>query len=223
MVVDKRHDHSFRVPRPDLSDKLRDEQRLQRLPQGQDLLHGRPRRSKAGSGLSGKGCRTTARPSMRRGTTAPARRSCLPPSPRTPTRRPSPAPARSPSSRLRLSGECRPGAEGPLRSRPDGAHRRARHARRRAAGSALAVRLAAPLRSDPRRAHAGGVAARGRRRRSTVGEPIASGSTARRRSFIAAQALNADRPEARATLGSFYARRGETAEAEAEYQGGAAA
>jgi predicted CXXCH cytochrome family protein len=36
--------------------------------------------------------------------------------------------------------------------------------------------------------------------------------------FIAAQRLNADRPEARATLGSFYARRGLTADAETEYK-----
>jgi predicted CXXCH cytochrome family protein len=36
--------------------------------------------------------------------------------------------------------------------------------------------------------------------------------------FIAAQRVNADRPEARTTLGSFYARRGLTAEAEAEYK-----
>ncbi len=36
--------------------------------------------------------------------------------------------------------------------------------------------------------------------------------------FIAAQRLNADRPEARLTLGSFFARRGETAQAEAEYK-----
>src|SRR5215831_19368338 len=36
--------------------------------------------------------------------------------------------------------------------------------------------------------------------------------------FVAAQRLNADRPEARATLGNFYARRGLTTEAEAEYQ-----
>jgi Flp pilus assembly protein TadD len=35
--------------------------------------------------------------------------------------------------------------------------------------------------------------------------------------FIAAQRLNADRPESRATLGSFYARRGQSAEAEGEY------
>ncbi len=36
--------------------------------------------------------------------------------------------------------------------------------------------------------------------------------------FVAAQTLNADRPEARLTLGSFYARQGRTAEAEAEYK-----
>jgi tetratricopeptide (TPR) repeat protein len=36
--------------------------------------------------------------------------------------------------------------------------------------------------------------------------------------FIAAQRLNADRPEARATLGNFYARRRQTGEAEAEYK-----
>jgi predicted CXXCH cytochrome family protein len=36
--------------------------------------------------------------------------------------------------------------------------------------------------------------------------------------FIAAQGLNADRPEARSTLGNFYARRGLTADAESEYK-----
>jgi tetratricopeptide (TPR) repeat protein len=36
--------------------------------------------------------------------------------------------------------------------------------------------------------------------------------------FIAAQRLNADRPEARSTLGNFFARRGRPAEAEVEYQ-----
>ncbi len=36
--------------------------------------------------------------------------------------------------------------------------------------------------------------------------------------FIAAQKLNADRPEARTTLGNFYARRGRRSEAETEYQ-----
>ena len=36
--------------------------------------------------------------------------------------------------------------------------------------------------------------------------------------FVSAQRLNADRPEARATLGNFYARRGLTTDAEAEYK-----
>jgi predicted CXXCH cytochrome family protein len=36
--------------------------------------------------------------------------------------------------------------------------------------------------------------------------------------FVAAQRLNADRPEARATLGNFYARRGLTTDAETEYK-----
>jgi Flp pilus assembly protein TadD len=36
--------------------------------------------------------------------------------------------------------------------------------------------------------------------------------------FIAAQQLNADRPESRATLGNFYVRRGLTSDAEKEYQ-----
>jgi Flp pilus assembly protein TadD len=36
--------------------------------------------------------------------------------------------------------------------------------------------------------------------------------------FIAAQRLNADRPEARSTLGRFYAQRGRSADAEAEYK-----
>jgi predicted CXXCH cytochrome family protein len=36
--------------------------------------------------------------------------------------------------------------------------------------------------------------------------------------FVAAQKFNADRPEARSTLGAFYARRGRTGEAEAEYR-----
>src|SRR5262249_21746633 len=36
--------------------------------------------------------------------------------------------------------------------------------------------------------------------------------------FVAAQRFNADRPEARSTLGNFYARRGLSADAEAEYK-----
>ena len=38
--------------------------------------------------------------------------------------------------------------------------------------------------------------------------------------FVAAQRLNADRPESRSALGNFYARRGHAADAEAEYKAG---
>jgi len=54
----------------------------------------------------------------------------------------------------------------------------------------------------------------------TANQPAADREKFERASaeFIAAQRLNADRPEARTTLGSFYARRGLVAEAEAEYK-----
>ena len=42
MVVDRRHDHSFRIPRPDLSAQARHAQCLQRLPRRQDRRNGRP-------------------------------------------------------------------------------------------------------------------------------------------------------------------------------------
>lgn len=79
--------------------------------------------------------------------------------------------------------------------------------------------LAAPLLSDPVRgvrikaAQAlAGVAATGR----SAAERAAFDAAAAE--FIAAQRLNADRPEARVTLGNFYARRGQVADAEAEFK-----
>ena len=60
-----------------------------------------------------------------------------------------------------------------------------------------------------------------------AGVPIANQPAADREAFehaaaefVAAQRFNADRPEARATLANFYARRGLTAEAESEYKAG---
>jgi predicted CXXCH cytochrome family protein len=79
--------------------------------------------------------------------------------------------------------------------------------------------LVAPLLSDP---------VRGVRTRAallltavpTARQPIADRAPFERAAaeFIAARSLNADRPEERATLASFYARRGRTVEAEAEYK-----
>ena len=79
--------------------------------------------------------------------------------------------------------------------------------------------LAAPLLSDPVR----GVRIRTADLLAAI--PLASQPATDRVAFaraadefVAAQRLNADRPEARLTLGSFYQRTGRTAEAEAEYK-----
>jgi len=79
--------------------------------------------------------------------------------------------------------------------------------------------LVSPLLSDPNR----GVRIRAAALLAAV--PTASQPAADRErferaaaEFIAAQRLNADRPQARSTLGNFYARRGLATEAEAEYK-----
>ena len=79
--------------------------------------------------------------------------------------------------------------------------------------------LAAPLLSDPVR----GVRVRAADLLAVVPptrQPAADRQAFDRaaQEFVAAQKLNADRPEALLTLGSFYARTGRTAEAEAEYR-----
>src|SRR5258707_364985 len=79
--------------------------------------------------------------------------------------------------------------------------------------------LASPLLADPIR----GVRIRAV---STLGDvPPARLSAADRQrfdraaeEFVAAQQFNADRPEARTTLGAFYARRGRSSDAESEYK-----
>jgi predicted CXXCH cytochrome family protein len=79
--------------------------------------------------------------------------------------------------------------------------------------------LVSPLLSDPSR----GVRIRAVSVLAAV--PVASQATSDRAAFeraeaefVAAQRLNADRPEARSTLGNFYARRGLTTDAESEYK-----
>jgi predicted CXXCH cytochrome family protein len=79
--------------------------------------------------------------------------------------------------------------------------------------------LAAPLLSDPVRGvriRAADLLAAVPSTRQPASDRAAFDRAAQE--FVAAQALNADRPEARLTLGSFRARRGETAEAEAQYK-----
>ena len=83
----------------------------------------------------------------------------------------------------------------------------------------LAPRSAAALRSQPRRAHQGRFSA-GPSPSGTANQPTADREKFARAAaeFIAAQRLNADRPESRSTLGSFFAKRGDATDAEVEYK-----
>ena len=183
--------------------------------------HGRPPRSRAGSGRTGRACRTTPRPSMRPGHDAADAAALLAAVAADRQRAGLRARRRAcASSRRSLSpanvGLARTGLRG---SRPDGAHRRARHARRRAAGSALAAGLAAAVRSDPRRAHPRGLAARRRADREPAcradRETLrARGGRVHRRAAVECRPA---RKRARRSA-IFYARRGQTAEAEAEFK-----
>jgi predicted CXXCH cytochrome family protein len=81
--------------------------------------------------------------------------------------------------------------------------------------------LVSPLLSDPSR----GVRVRAVSVLATVptaNQPVSDRAAFERAAaeFIAAQRFNADRPESRSTLGNFYARRGLTADAENEYRAG---
>ena len=77
MVVDRRHDHSFRIPRPDLSVTLQHAQCLQRLPLRQvDRMGGRRHRD-AGTAPTAKASRTTLRVCMQRGPGGQMRRPYL--------------------------------------------------------------------------------------------------------------------------------------------------
>ena len=77
MVIDKRHDHSFRVPRPDLSTKLGTNNAC-------TDCHKHKSSDWAAAAIAGwfgpdrEGCRPTARRSTRPGTTRPRRGNCSP-------------------------------------------------------------------------------------------------------------------------------------------------
>ena len=208
MIVDPRHDHTFRIPRPDLSVKLG-------TPNACNDCHARQVRAMG----------------RRRG------RGLVRPRPqgfpelwdRVPCRMDRPGRRRSASCR-RCGGSQRAG--GCARQRADRAwsapFAREHRARRGAGlpiptrwyGSARSTcwriyrppssgRWSSPLLSDPVR----GVRIRAASLLAAVPTasqppPIASASISAAKEFVAAQRSNADRPEARATLGNFLARRG---------------
>ena len=94
MVVDRRHDHSFRIPRPDLSVKLGTPNACNDCHADKPPAMGGGGDRGLASGRAGRACRTMPRRSMPRGRTRRMRPRCLRPWRRTATRRRSRARAR---------------------------------------------------------------------------------------------------------------------------------
>jgi predicted CXXCH cytochrome family protein len=217
MVIDRRHDHGFRVPRPDLSTRLG-------TPNACNDCHADKPAAWAAAAVEGwygparKGFQQYAaafhaawsdRPDAAALLAAVASDGGAPAYVRATALSelaPHPSPANVALARTGLSD-------------PDPMVRIAALDFLETMPAAQAWPLAAPLLTD---------AVRGVRIRAvsllagvaTANQPPADRERFERAAaeFIAAQRLNADRPEARATLGNFYARRGLTAEAEAEYK-----
>ena len=207
MVVDRRHDHSFRIPRPDLSVRLG-------TPNACNDCHADKSARWAAAAIESwhgpdrKGFQKYAQAFHAAWTD---RRTPRRFSPRWLSDRKAPAFARAERSDRACLAGCRRGtsisraAALPIPIRWCGsAHSTCW---KLAACAALAAGLAAYFRIPVRGVRSARVAARG--------VPAANQPAADRErfehaaeEFIAAQRLNADRPEARATLGNFYARRG---------------
>jgi predicted CXXCH cytochrome family protein len=217
MVVDRRHDHSFRVPRPDVSAKLatpnacndcHSDQSADWAASAVERWHGPNRKGLQNYAEAFQAAwaeRSDAATLLRnvaadRHVPAFARASALT------ELRPHVSPSNANLARAGLSDPdpmVRIGALAMLEDMP---------------GNQLWP-LVAPLLSDSNR----GVrinAAMLLAGVPTLNQPPADRERFERAAaeFVAAQRLNADRPEARSTLGHFYARRGLAAEAEAEYR-----
>jgi predicted CXXCH cytochrome family protein len=217
MVIDRRHDHSFRIPRPDLSAKLgtpnvcndcHADKPAQWAADAIEGWHGSKRKGwqnyaaafHAAWGEQADAAALLAVVAADRNTPAFARASALA------ELAPYVSPTNVKVARIALSDAdpmVRIGALDMLANVPP----------------AQFWSLAAPLLSDSSR----GVRIRAASLLAAVpsaNQPAADRGAFDRAAaeFIAAQRLNADRPEARATLGNFYARRGQTRDAEAEYK-----
>jgi predicted CXXCH cytochrome family protein len=217
MVVDRRHDHSFRVPRPDLSAQLG-------TPNACNDCHGDKTAEWAASaierwhGPNRKGLQNYAEAFHAawagRGDAA-ALLAQVAADPK------APAFVRA-SAMTELAPWLSPANIGLARaglSDPDPMVRIGALDMLANVSAAQLWPLVSPLLSDSNR----GVRSRAAALLAAV--PTASQPAADRErfedaatEFIAAQRLNADRPQARSTLGNFYARRGLATEAEAEYR-----
>jgi len=76
IVVDRRHDHSFRVPRPDLSARLGTPNACTTAMRT-NRRNGRRPRSRPGTERTAKAGRNTPKPSIRLGPAKPMQRPCL--------------------------------------------------------------------------------------------------------------------------------------------------
>src|SRR5499426_751407 len=217
MVVDRRHDHSFRIPRPDLSVKLgtpnacngchRDKSK-EWAALAVERWHGPNRKGlqsyaeafHAAWGNKADAATLLAAVAADRNAPAFARAGAL-----------SELGTRAPSANIEL-------IRGGL-SDPDPMVRIAALDMLAALPSMRAWQLAAPLLSDSNR----GVRIRAVSLLAavpTASQPVADRERFERAAaeFVAAQRLNADRPQARSELGTFFARRNLAADAEAEYR-----
>jgi predicted CXXCH cytochrome family protein len=217
MVVDRRHDHSFRVPRPDLSVKLGTPNACN------DCHRDKPPAWAAAAietwhGPSRKGLQTYAE-AFHAAWTDQANAAAL--LAVAASDRNTPAFARA-SALSELGPRVSPSNVGLARTGlldPDPMVRIGALDMLQSMPSAQLWPLVSPLLSDSNR----GVRIRAAALLAAV--PTASQPPADRErferaaaEFIAAQRINADRPEARSTLGNFLARRGLPADAEAEYK-----
>ena len=206
----RRHDHSFRIPRPDLSAKLGTPNACNACHADKIGAMGGRTPSSAGMAPTARASRTTRRPSM------------------------PPGPDQADAADAACGGSGRPRHAG---LRPRRRARRARvpsfageHRSRAQRASPIPIRwsasarstcwtafrraqlwpMASPLLADPVRGVR--ISARrppcGRSAREPARAPTAQRFDRAAAEFVAAQQLNADRPEGRATLGNFLARRG---------------
>ena len=217
MVVDTRHDHSFRVPRPDLSTKLE-------TPNACNGCHKDKSAEWAASAIEGwhgpsrKGFQNYAAAFHAAWTDQPDAASLLA---AVAADRNAPAFARS-SALTELGSRVSPSNINVARnglSDPDPMVRIGALDMLEGVPGTQLWPIVSPLLSD---------SSRGVRMRAaallaevpTASQPPADRERFERAAaeFVAAQRLNADRPEARAALGNFYARRGLTTDGETEYK-----
>jgi len=217
MVVDPRHDHSLRVPRPDLSVEIGTPNACTQCHTERSAAWARDR-LRAWYGHDAAGYQTYAR-TLHAGRTGSAEAAALLSQLATDTAQPGIARATALQLlRTRLSPTTVGAVQAGLRD-GDPLVRHAAVECLEAMPPAQRVQLAAPLLDDPVRA----VRIEAARQLATVpadllDEPLRARIDRGVAEYVAAQRVDADRPEARTNLGTLYAQRGQGAAAESEFR-----